>query len=105
MATTLLLQREKALVQDLLCSASGSLMLMGEHAVLEKKLALSCAVDKRISVHMHARDDDQIIIKSSLGTYSSSRFELLPDPRFTFVLACLEDASSGLELTIESDFS
>lgn len=80
-------------------------MLMGEHAVLHGKQALACAVNKRISVRKHLRSDDQIIIHSSLGTYQSSRKALQPDPRFTFVLACLQDVPSGLELTIESEFS
>lgn len=80
-------------------------MLMGEHAVLHGKQALACAVSKRITVNKRLRSDDQIIIHSSLGTYQSSRKSLPPDPRFTFVLACLHDVPSGLELTIESEFS
>lgn len=80
-------------------------MLMGEHAVLHGKQALASAVNKRIRVHKRIRSDDQIIIHSSLGTYQSNRKELLPDPRFTFVLACLQGTPLGLELTIESEFS
>lgn len=80
-------------------------MLMGEHAVLHGKQALACAVNKRITVRKQIRSDDTVIIHSSLGTYQSNRKALQPDPRFTFVLACLQDAPSGLELTIESEFS
>lgn len=80
-------------------------MLMGEHAVLQGKRALSCAVNKRIHVHKKARDDDKIIIHSALGKYSSTLSNLIFDPRFSFVLACLEGQSEGLELTIESEFS
>lgn len=80
-------------------------MLMGEHAVLQKKQAISAAVDKRITVHKKIRSDDQIIINSSLGTYNSHVGNLKPDPRFSFVLACLAHKPSGLELTIESEFS
>ncbi len=80
-------------------------MIMGEHAVLQGKQALSCAVDKRITVRMQKRTDDQIIIHSSLGNYQSSRHVLQPDPRFSFVLACLAYATCGLEVTIESEFS
>lgn len=78
-------------------------MLMGEHAVLNGKQAISAAVDKRIHVRKKLRTDDTIIIRSALGTYSSSSLD--PDPRFTFVLACLEDMKQGVELDITSEFS
>lgn len=82
-------------------------MLMGEHAVLQGKRAISCAVNKRITVHMRIRKDDQIIINSQLGSYRSSLANLQPDARFSFVLACLEYLPSrlGFELDIESEFS
>ncbi len=80
-------------------------MLMGEHAVLQGKMAISCAVNKRIKVTYTKRDDDEVIINSNLGSYSSNIKNLQQDPRFRFVLACLEYAKSGLELTIESEFS
>jgi mevalonate kinase len=86
-------------------SAPASLMLMGEHAVLHGKKALACAVDKRITVHARHIDSDRVVIKSSLGTYTSSIHDIQPDPRFTFVLASVEGYPQGLELEIESEFS
>lgn len=80
-------------------------MLMGEHAVLNNKRAIACAVDKRITVKLRRRSDDKVLIHSALGTYSSCLHALEPDARFTFVLECLKEAQSGVELTIESEFS
>ncbi len=80
-------------------------MLMGEHAVLHGKEALSCAVDKRITVTYLPRSDDRVHINSQLGTYRSHLSNLQQDPRFSYVLACLEHATCGLDLTIESEFS
>ncbi len=77
-------------------------MIMGEHAVLQKGRAISCAIDKRITVRAKLRTDDEVHINSNLGTYSATLQNLQPDPRFRFVLACI---SQGVELTIESDCS
>ncbi|MCE5293217.1 MAG: hypothetical protein LLF94_01210 [Chlamydiales bacterium] len=94
------------------CSAPGSLMLMGEHAVLHNKHALSCAVDKRITVHVVARNDELLVINSKLGRYQSDIKAIQEDPRFTFVLKSLslylhdtKNLEKGLEITIESEFS
>lgn len=90
---------------DSSASAPGSLMLMGEHAVLQASHALSCAVNLRMHVALNWRSDEQVHIHSSLGSYSSQIHDLHPDSRFTFVLACLEGIPRGLELTITSEFS
>ena len=56
---------------QLKASAPGSLMLMGEHAVLHGKKALVCAIDQRISVSLTPREDARISIVSALGEYSA----------------------------------
>lgn len=53
-------------------SAPGSLMIMGEHAVLNGHGALVAAIDKRIDVTLIPRDDQEIMITSQLGDYSTS---------------------------------
>ncbi|MBS0634016.1 MAG: GHMP kinase [Verrucomicrobia bacterium] len=80
-------------------------MIMGEHAVLNGKQAIVAAVDKRITVRKKLRSDDCVIIRSALGDYSSRIGALEPDPRFSFVLACLEGMTQGVELDITSQFS
>ncbi len=93
----------------LTASAPGSLMLFGEHAVLHGQPALAAAVDKRITVHLAARQDDTVIIASELGRFETQRGELADDARFRFVLAALRSLApvlpSGCLLDIRSDFS
>lgn len=91
-------------------SAPGSLMLLGEYAVLHGKHALVCAVDKRINVTLTPRSDDHIEIKSSvLGNYSTTLPELKIEKPFHFVLGVLKQYESrlrhGFDLEIVSEFS
>jgi mevalonate kinase len=90
-------------------SAPGSLMLLGEHAVLHGHRALVCAINRRITVSLTPTEDDSIHIFSDLGTYQSPRSDLVDHPSFRFVLQaikqCGESISSGFELKIESEFS
>ena len=51
-------------------SAPGSLMLMGEYAVLKGAAALCAAIDKRIYVKLTPRNDQKIMIHSALGEFS-----------------------------------
>ncbi len=89
-------------------SAPGSIMLMGEHAVLFGERALACAVDKHIHVTLTPRDDRVINIDSALAQYSASLDELQPDTRLSFVLAAVEQHQDGLhkgfDLKIEAGF-
>lgn len=80
-------------------------MLMGEHAVLQGSAAISCAVQSRLTVSINRLTTNRLIIHSALGTYESTIDSITPDSRFRFVLACLEGQSSGLEVTISSEFS
>lgn len=99
-------------------SAPGSLMLLGEYAVLYGKHALVCAVDKRVTVTLTPELTEEIEIYSSLyGSYKTSLLQLgtdilNTDPAaipFRFVLTTLKQfqvkLKHGFRLEITSDFS
>lgn len=90
-------------------SAPGSIMLMGEHAVLRNKLALVGAVDKRITVTLTPQENDHIDIYSELGEYHSTIKTIENSTIFRFVIAALqfykENFSNGFRLDIHSEFS
>jgi len=92
-----------------LASAPGSLMLLGEHAVLHGRLALVLAVSRRIRVALAPRSDDTVTIASALGSHSTTLASLAPHPAFRFVLAAARvvapRAPRGFDLTIDSEFS
>ncbi len=83
-------------------------MLFGEHAVLQGKLALACAVTRRLRVELVPRGDAHVFVHSDLGRYESPLHELAPDPRFRFVLAAIgrhaAELPGGFDLRIASDF-
>ncbi|MFP8965967.1 mevalonate kinase [Pokkaliibacter sp. CJK22405] len=85
-------------------SAPGSLMVMGEHAVLHDQWAIATAVDRRIELSLVPRDDRNVIIRSSLANYEASLNQLLPHPQLKFVLEAIAQAhpSQGFEVDIES---
>jgi len=90
-------------------SAPGSLMLMGEYAVLHGKQALVCAIDKRITVTLEPVATNKIIVKSRLGNFETDIIDCNIQPPFQFVLAAIasikEHLTQGFKLTIESEFS
>jgi mevalonate kinase len=91
-------------------SAPGSLMLLGEYAVLYNKPALVCAVDKRMTVTLKPRSDQRIeLISEGYGRYVTSLSELEVKAPFQFVTACLtqyrKKLKSGCEIYITSEFS
>ncbi|QBG47178.1 GHMP kinase [Verrucomicrobia bacterium S94] len=90
-------------------SAPGSLMLLGEHAVLHGNRALIGAIDRRIQVELFPIPENVLEIDSGLGTYRASLSDLKDDPRFRFVLQAvrrhLDAVPSGLFLKIHSEFS
>lgn len=90
-------------------SAPGSLMLLGEYAVLHGKPALVSAVDKRIHVTLTPREDAQIEIYSALGEYKTTLGEIKIERPFHFVLGVLQQYQSkmrrGCRLDITSGFS
>ena len=91
-------------------SAPGSLMLLGEYAVLEGHYAIVAAIDRRIHVRLTPRDDHYIKIYSPiLGHYTSSISALSITKPFQFVLAAIKEYQShlkqGCDIEIQSDFS
>ena len=91
-------------------SAPGSLMLLGEYAVLHGKHALVCAVDKRITVTLTPRTDDRIEIHSALhGEFATDLTRLEITRPFQFVLGALKLVQTklkrGCQIEIESNFS
>jgi len=90
-------------------SAPGSLMLLGEHAVLQGKHALVCAINRRITVHLSPSLKDSVAICSTLGEYQNPLSELGDHPSFRFVLQAIRQhrdrIPSGFELKIDSEFS
>ncbi len=80
---------------------------MGEYAVLQGKSALVCAIDKRITVSLRSRTDNQLTIHSSLGNYLGDIFNITPVQPFQFVLSALKqfELKTGCDITIESEFS
>ncbi len=90
-------------------SAPGSLMLLGEHAVLRGQPAIVCAISKRMRVKLTPRADRTIALHSALGEHETTLAELAPNESFRFVLgairACKEGIAQGFELDIRSEMS
>ncbi len=95
---------------QLKASAPGSLMLLGEYAVLYGKHALVCAVNKRITVTLTPRQDERIEIQSSIhGHYATELSKLTIEKPFQFVLGALKQyqpkLKRGCDIEIVSEFS
>jgi len=88
--------------------APGSLMLMGEHAVLHGRLGIASAINKFITVTLEPRDDDKIIIDAGdFGQHSTDLTSLKAVKPFKFVLVALQqyatDLDKGCNIKIESE--
>lgn len=87
----------------------GSLMLMGEHAVLQGELALALAVDSFVEVCLTPRSDRRVIIDSALAKYDASLDQLESNARLSFVLTAIQAYQAkldfGFDLQISSEFS
>lgn len=90
-------------------SAPGSLMLLGEHAVLHGHRALVMAVDRRLRVALTPRSDNRLTIESALGRHETDLATLAPHPVFRFILESVRHHAdrlpSGFDLQVESTFS
>lgn len=90
-------------------SAPGSLMLLGEHAVLHGRRALAAAVNRRLRVELTPRNNELVEIESALGRHQTPLRALAPHPEFRFILEAIRRAaktlSSGFTLRVESEFS
>lgn len=89
--------------------APGSIMLMGEHAVLFGESALACALDHWLEVELTPLPGRQVEIDSALACYRSELDRLSPEPALSFVLAVIElyrpRLQQGFRLQIRSGFS
>lgn len=90
-------------------SAPGSLMLLGEHAVLHGHHALVGAINRRITVQLTQTGTDSVRIISSLGEYRAPLTDLVDHSSFAFVIQAIRQQAghipTGFELKIDSGFS
>ena len=94
--------------KNICCSAPGSLIVLGEYAVLHGSPAVVAAMDKRIHVHIRHCHSNDIHIKSLLGSFTGSLEALEHVPELSYVFASISVASpqiKGIEICINSDFS
>jgi mevalonate kinase len=85
-------------------SAPGSLMIMGEHAVLHGYSALAMAINKRLNIQITPRNDRKFLIHAStLGNYQGHLDTLPIEPPFHFALKTLEFFQSQLPCGINID--
>jgi len=98
-----------AVAAPITTSAPGSLMLLGEHAVLHGKRALVCAINRRITVRLFPTQTHSVEIISERGNYQSPLADLAEHASLKFVLQTirqhLKNLPSGFQLKIESEFS
>jgi mevalonate kinase len=89
--------------------APGSLMLLGEYAVLYGKHALVCAIDKRMTVTLTPRIDNQIHIDGLDTHYQTTLAAIQIKPPFQFVLGCLKQYQPvmpcGCDIQVVAEFS
>ncbi len=85
-------------------SAPGSLMLMGEHAVLHGHHALCAAVEDSVQVSLHPGAPGRYDIQSELGTASGPLREVQDQPGLRFVLEAVREAKvqKGFCMRIDS---
>lgn len=90
-------------------SAPGSMMLLGEYAVLQGKPSVVCAINKRMTVTLTPREDDKIEIESELGTHHTTISEIEVERPLQFVLGALKHCQGklrhGCHIQVESEFS
>lgn len=91
-------------------SVPGSMMLMGEHAVLHGHQAIVCAVQQRLRIQLIPNASQEICISDTrLGTMKFSLDSIEIQPPFKFVIAAIllfkAQLPHGFELQIESEFS
>ena len=90
-------------------TAPGSLMLMGEHAVLRGQPALVCAINKRMKVGLTPREDRKVRLHSALGDHETTLDDMAPNESFRFVLGAIrasrEGIGQGFDLEIRSEMS
>ncbi len=91
-------------------SAPGSLMLLGEYAVLYNKPAVVCAINQRMTVVLKPREDERVqVVSEGYGRLETNLKGLSITAPFEFVTACLlfhrKKLKSGCDIEIHSEFS
>ncbi|RME50250.1 MAG: mevalonate kinase [Deltaproteobacteria bacterium] len=91
-------------------SAPGSLMLLGEHAVLHGRRALVCAVEQRLTLTLAPRTDRNFTVRSALGALEGTLDAPPPERRsLRFVQRSLApylpSLATGFDIRIDADFS
>lgn len=91
-------------------SVPGSLMLMGEHAVLQGKQAIVCAIDRRLYMQLTPNATRTVVINDTrLGELIIELDSLSVQVPFKFVLQTIlyfkDKIPSGFNLEIDSEFS
>ena len=86
-------------------SVPGSLMLMGEHAVLHGHPALAMAVEPRMTLRFQVREDDRIHVTSEMGTLEGARDHLPESEALRFVRQALMTLPpvTGCDISITSE--
>ncbi len=89
-------------------SAPGSIILLGEHAVLHGKRCITYAIDNRVTVAIKLLETKKIRIFSNVGEYTivldKIKKEAVP-PKFLNIFLAIKfyNLNCGLEISIESD--
>jgi len=90
-------------------SAPGSLMLMGEHAVLHGHRAMVAAISQRVEVTVKPREDREVRLHSALGSWHGTLDLLHSAPPFTFIVEALKNLPAapacGFDLAVTSPMS
>lgn len=94
-------------------SSPGSLMLMGEHAVLHGEPCLVTAVGSRMQVSIRPLELPTLRITSNLGQWEAHIGQLRVERPFQFIITAvmqhmekqLEREFQGLEVSVESEFA
>lgn len=84
------------MVRPLVVSAPGSLMVLGEHAVLHGFPCLVAAIHHRVRVSILPRNDGIVTLTSALGDYEADRDDLPDHPSFRFVLGAIRSRPNAL---------
>ncbi|MBE8215323.1 MAG: mevalonate kinase [Endozoicomonadaceae bacterium] len=88
-------------------SAPGSIIIMGEHAVLHQQPAIVCAINKRIRVKLTSRTDQYIEVYSTFGYLKTTLNAFTKHENYRFIRAILMQfkkmCETGLTVHIETD--
>jgi len=91
--------------------APGSMMIMGEHAVLHNQPAMVAAINRWITLTLEVRNDEQLNIESIYGSYLQPIKQAPTEPWVEWIYFIIEsffedlpEIKNGLTIKIESTF-